>query len=146
MVNILKREGANAVCMAKFYMAVVQAVLLYGAESWSITDRNMRRLRSFHHRVLRYLTGKHICKRGEIWEFPNHEELCKEVRLLPIEKYIERRRGTLRHYLDENRRELMNKALRTNRHSYEVKKVLWWNQKWIQKRGLREFSNRWFST
>ena len=72
LVNILKREEANAVCMAKFYMAVVQAVLIYGAESWSITDRNMRRLRSFHHRVLRYLTGKHNCKKGELWEYTNH--------------------------------------------------------------------------
>ena len=30
---ILKREGANAVCIARFYMVIVKAVLLYGAYS-----------------------------------------------------------------------------------------------------------------
>ena len=33
--NILKREGANAVTMSKFYRAIVQSVLLYGADSWT---------------------------------------------------------------------------------------------------------------
>ena len=33
LVLILKREGANAVCMARFYMVIVKAVLLYGADS-----------------------------------------------------------------------------------------------------------------
>ena len=40
----MKREGANAKTMAKFYLAVVQAVLLYGSESWTIKKRDWRRL------------------------------------------------------------------------------------------------------
>ena len=46
--KILKREGANAPTMAKFYLAVVQAVLLYGSNSWTITKNNWRKLQSFH--------------------------------------------------------------------------------------------------
>ena len=42
LAKILKREGANAVCMGRFYMAIIQAVLLYGADSWAINDRNMK--------------------------------------------------------------------------------------------------------
>ena len=38
----MKREGADAVCMAKIYLAVVQAVLLDGADSWVLSDRNMK--------------------------------------------------------------------------------------------------------
>ena len=33
VAKILKVEGANAKCMSKFYMTVVQAVLLYGFDT-----------------------------------------------------------------------------------------------------------------
>ena len=48
IAKILKREGANFMTMARYYVAVVQAVLLYGADSWTITKRDWSRLRSFH--------------------------------------------------------------------------------------------------
>ena len=48
IAKVLKREGANAVIMARFYRAIVQAVLLYGAESWTLTRRNMDKLTRFH--------------------------------------------------------------------------------------------------
>ena len=128
LARILKREGANAVCMGRFYLAVVQAVLLYGSDSWTITEGNMKRIHSFHNRAVRYLTGKHICKRNEIWEYPNHKELHKEARLLPIEKYIERRRRTLRKYLETNRNDLLVEAEQCKPHKHNLRKVLWWKQ------------------
>ena len=48
MARILKREGANAICMGKFYIAIVQALLLYGADSWAVSGRSLRKLESFH--------------------------------------------------------------------------------------------------
>ena len=42
--KILKREGANPITMAKFYLAVVQAVLLYGEGSWTITKQNLTKI------------------------------------------------------------------------------------------------------
>ena len=69
------KEGASAKCMARFYLTIVQAVLLYGAESWVINRRDMNKLESFHNRVARYLTNKHIKKIDEDhWEYPDHEE------------------------------------------------------------------------
>ena len=62
LAKILKQEGANAKTMAKFYMAVVQAVLLYGADSWTITERNWKKLEAFQNKAVRYMTGKHIRK------------------------------------------------------------------------------------
>ena len=86
IVNILKREGANAACMSQFYMAVVQAVLLYGADLWCISEKNMQSLRSFHRRAIRYMTGDHIWKEGEdSWTVPDHKHLLKKCQLLPIE-------------------------------------------------------------
>jgi hypothetical protein len=48
--KLLCREGAKPETMAKFYLAVVQAVLLYGADTWIVSKRAINRLRSFHHR------------------------------------------------------------------------------------------------
>ena len=133
IANILKREGANAECMGRFYQAIVQAVLLYGADSWTINNRNMRKLQSFHRRVVRHITGKHIRKLGETWEYPNHDELYEKAKLLTVERYIERRRGTLRLYFENNRPQLLKEAEGTIKHCYDANKVLWWNQTWTEK-------------
>ena len=76
IAGILKRDRANSKCIAKFYICVVQAVLLYGADSWTVSQRNKDKLQSFHRRVIRYITGTHIRRNGDDgWEYPKHEEL-----------------------------------------------------------------------
>ena len=55
LARILKREGANARCMAVFYLTIVQAVLLYGADSWTLSRRDIRALESFHKRAVRHI-------------------------------------------------------------------------------------------
>ena len=42
IAKILKREGANAWMMGRFYVAIVQAVLLYGSDSWSVTEQDWK--------------------------------------------------------------------------------------------------------
>ena len=44
IAKILKVEGSNAKTMATFYLTIVQAVLLYGADSWVVTKRDMDKL------------------------------------------------------------------------------------------------------
>ena len=57
MLRILVREGANACVSGLFYKAVVQAVLIYGLETWVLTPPVVRTLGAFHHRVACQLTG-----------------------------------------------------------------------------------------
>ena len=144
LVNILKREGANAIIMSKFYMTIVQAVLLYGSDSWIIKERDLNKLRSFHNRAVRYMTGSHIQKIGDGWEYPNHEDLLKKCRLFPIDVYLERRRGTLREYLMKYRNNLLQKAIETKKNCRNVHKILWWNQPWISKKDMRHLTNLWY--
>ena len=132
--KMLKREGANAETMAKFYITIVMAVLLYGSESWTITNKNKLKLQSFHNRALRYISGKHIKKVNEDkWEYPNHEELLEICKLHPIERYIERRRGTLRRYFETYRKNLLDSVQKVTPPSKQSNKILWWNQPWITK-------------
>ena len=43
----------------------MQAMLLFGAETWVLTPRMDRALDSFQHRVTRRLTGRHPKRQGE---------------------------------------------------------------------------------
>ena len=127
--------------MARFYITVVQAVLLYGSESWTIDQKNMTKLRSFHNRAIRYMTGQHIRKHGEEWNYPIHEQLLKTCRLFSIETYIERRRGTLYEYLKTNCAELLEEVSKCERHYRHAGKILWWKQPYITKMRVDKLSN-----
>ena len=61
----------------------------------------------------------------EVWEYPNHDKLQRECGLFPIEVYLERRRGTLRKYLEENRKELLEEAMKMTPAARNPNKVLW---------------------
>ena len=66
-------------------MTVVQAVLLYGADSWVISERNMRKLEAFHRRAIQHMMGEHIRKvAADEWVHPDHRKLLFKCRLFPI--------------------------------------------------------------
>ncbi len=46
--QVLRSENATPWVAAKFYKAVVQAVLFYGSETWNLTKAVLARLEGFH--------------------------------------------------------------------------------------------------
>ena len=50
LCRVLTWRGASRKVMGMFYKATVQAVLLFGAETWTLTQPLIRLLTSFHHR------------------------------------------------------------------------------------------------
>ena len=79
-----------------FYKAILQAVLLYGSESWVISKFKLQQLRSFHHRVARYITGRHIKRLPDgTYECPPTAEVLEMAGLYPLDTYIERRKQTI---------------------------------------------------
>ena len=56
--GILIREGATPWISGTFFKAVVQQVLLFGAETWVVTPNIEQALRGFLHGVARRLTGR----------------------------------------------------------------------------------------
>ena len=54
--QILSQEGADPKALGNFYRAVVQAVLMFGAETWVLTPGMDLALDSFQHRVMRRIT------------------------------------------------------------------------------------------
>ena len=57
MLNILGREGLYRRTTDIFYVAVVQAVLLFGLYMWVVTPRVEKSLAGFHHRAARHMAS-----------------------------------------------------------------------------------------
>ena len=54
--KLLRREGVDAQVSAMFYRAVVQSVLLFGVETWVLSEAMSRQLEGVHVDLLRRIT------------------------------------------------------------------------------------------
>ena len=79
------REGATKRVSGKFFKAVVQQVLLFGAETWVVSPRMERALSAFIHGAARRLTGRQP-RRGwdGKWFYPSLEGAMKEAGLTDV--------------------------------------------------------------
>jgi hypothetical protein len=69
--KVLSTERADMNAMTFVYRAVVQAVLLYGAESCVVTSTMAQKLEALHHRCARYITRKHMQENPDgSWTYP----------------------------------------------------------------------------
>ena len=55
ITRVLSREGADVQTLGRIYVAVIQAVPLYGSETWVLTPCFGEILVRFHHRLARRL-------------------------------------------------------------------------------------------
>ena len=63
-----------------FFKALVQAVLIFGSETWVLTPRMGRALGIFQHRVARRITGRHTKRQDEGgWEYTRLLAVIEEV-------------------------------------------------------------------
>jgi len=95
LCRLLTRHGASRRIMGLFYKATIQSVLLYGAETWTLTQPLLRMLTSFHHRCARYLARMEntLDEKGN-WVSPPSEIARNKAGLFSIEEYIQRRINT----------------------------------------------------
>ena len=92
MQGILRREGATPRISGNFFKAVVQQVLLFGAETWVVTPKMEQALSAFLHGATRRLTGRQARReKDRDWHYPSLEGAMKEVGLTDIRTSILRR-------------------------------------------------------
>ena len=98
--RILGREGEKTQVSRIFFKSVVQAVLLFGSETWVMTPRMGRTLGGFQHRVDRQISGRQpqLLQDGS-WEYPPLEEAMWEAGLQEVESYVLRRQNTVAQYI-----------------------------------------------
>ena len=126
LARILSKEGACPKAMATVYKSVVQAVLLYGSESWVLTLTMEKKLQSFHRRCARYITGQHIRQeRDGEWTCPSSETVLKQAGLWTIQQYIQRRRNTVELYAQS--RPIYQRCVTSQPLASSPNQLVWWH-------------------
>jgi hypothetical protein len=89
--QVLRGENTSPRVAAKFYKAVVQAVLLYGSETWNLTKAALARLEGFHICAAYKMARVHRPKKGAhgLWQYPKSAEVLEECGMRSIAEYIQ---------------------------------------------------------
>ncbi len=97
---MLWAENATPKTCGMFYKAAVQAVLLYGSETWSLSPSSMKRLEGFHICAAWRMSGKR--PEGNVdgsWAYPRSEDVLEAVGMKPIAHYVAIRRQTITNFI-----------------------------------------------
>ena len=123
--KILKiKTDSNIKIMSIFYKVIVQTILLFGAESWVINENVRNKLRTFHNRCARFITGRFITKEEDIWIFPDTKTTLEVADLLSIDEYIMNRRNTISEYAMGTK--LYSKCANSGNFNKSDNKLEWW--------------------
>ncbi len=101
MGQVLHGENTAPRIAAKFYKAVVQDVLLYGSETWNLTNSALARLKGFQVCAAYKMARKHRPKRDAngVWVYPKTADVLEECGMATIATYIRYRRQTIGVYM-----------------------------------------------
>ena len=100
MSRILSREGETPQVSRLFFKAVIQAVLIFGVETWVVTPRMGKTLGGFRTQVERLLTGKLPLRTTDgTWKYTSAAAAREAVSFLTMEEYVRRRQNTVAQYI-----------------------------------------------
>ncbi len=99
--QVMRSKNATPRMAAKFYKAVVQAVLLYGSNTWNLTKAVLAWLEGFHVQAAYRMAEVHRPKRvaGNRWEYPKTSDVLEECGMATIQHYIQKHRATIAIYI-----------------------------------------------
>ena len=113
-----------------FFKAVVQAVLLFGAETWVLTPRMEGALDIFQYKATCRITGRQPRRRGDRrWVYPSLKEAMREAGLEGIRKSTTRRQNTVAQYIAT--RPILDLCEQATQRLGERVSRRWWEQEGI---------------
>ena len=126
--KILSREQVSPRTSGKFYMAIVQSVLLYGSESWCIGPALLARLEGFHIRCCYRMAKKNRPQKDSMgaWVYPRSAGVLNECGLYNIEHYIDKRRQMIVEFVAT--RALFTECWTGERMPGTPRRQWWWEQ------------------
>jgi hypothetical protein len=124
----LIKTGVSPRHIGYFYKAIVQAILLYGSETWTITPRMLQILNGFHHRIARRISGlMPVRQDDDSWFYPPLEKALEIAGLYTIAEYIQQRQNTLASYVLE--RPILQLCQQYDQAPYTQSRMYrWWSQ------------------
>ena len=111
--------------MGYFYKAIVQAVLLYGAETWVVADRMLKLLDSFHHKCARHIAQDPIHQKPDgTWHTPCSQDVLQQCGLFSMSEYIRRRKETIQPFVHQ--RPIYASCLQSTPTACNINQKVWW--------------------
>ena len=90
---VLRRTCLGPRVAAMFYKAIVQSVLLFGVETWTLSESMLKCLTGFHHRIARQLSGKTAQRLPHgAWQHHPAADALTACGMFSMDEYIARRR------------------------------------------------------
>ena len=126
IARVLSRTGASPRTSSMFYQAVVQSVLLYSSETWTLSATMLKALGGFHNRVARKLSGLRptLIFRDQTWVYPPTVEVLEKAHLQPIMHYISARQNRLAESIAT--RPILHLCRTAERQSGSTTHLWWW--------------------
>ena len=117
-------------------MAVVQAFIIYGSETWVMTPHIGRFLGGFHHRVDHRLTGRQPRRVWDsVWVYPLLEYAMAGVGLLEVETYVSRRQNSVAQFIAA--RTIRDLCLEAERRLGSRLSKRWWEKDGLELEGIQ---------
>jgi hypothetical protein len=126
--QVLWSKNVSPFVAARFYQAIIQAILLYGSESWVISRTAMAQLEGFHICVVYRMAKTNRPKRASNreWIYPRSEDVLKECGMRTMEEYILACRQTIAVYVAT--RPILNECRQGERKRGAIPRCWWWEQ------------------
>ena len=87
--KLLRRDGADPIILEKFYRVVVQAVILFGSETWVLTAALIKNLEGVHVGFLQEVTDKMALRIWDNkWKKEGEYSVIQEAGTRHLRKYI----------------------------------------------------------
>ncbi len=126
--QVLRSKNTTPRVEAKFYKAVVQAVLLYDSKTWNLTKAVLARLEGFHvqaaYRMAEVHWPKQVAKNR--WEYPKTSDVLEECGMAMIQHYIQKFRATIAIYIAD--RPILEACRQGERMHGLYLRQWWWEQ------------------
>ncbi len=98
--RVLRAENADARTCGMFYKMTVQAVLLYGSETWSLSPMSVKQLEGFHIRAAWQMSGLWPGKNPDgSWSYPCSKDVLDAAGLHTIAHYMDVHRQTVENFI-----------------------------------------------
>ena len=127
--RVIAREGADARVSGYFYKAVVQSVVLYGCETWTLDEAKLKALGGFHNRVTRSIAHRRGTRDPQtgVWSYPPIAMARERASIFSMEHYI---RARQRSFVDQvSVRPITGLCRQATQHQDSHHSRIWW---WTQ--------------
>jgi hypothetical protein len=100
VLRVLRAENVTARTCGMFYKATVQAILLFGSETWSLSPTSVKRLEGFHICAVWRMSGMRPERKANgSWSYLRSKDVLEAARMQTIAHYMDVRRQTVANFI-----------------------------------------------